>query len=773
MSTEEKPQVSRNGVITICFLLLAGTLALFWPVQHFPFIGYDDPDYVANNPHVLAGLKWNSIVWAFGNLTSGFTYWHPISWLSHMTDAQLFGGDAGKHHLMNVLYHSADVILVFLLLRKMTGSTWRSAAIAAIFAWHPLQVESVAWVTERKNLLSTLFLLLTIWTYARYIEKTKGSELPGALGGASKHLRAQMGNRHYWIPIVLFGVGLMSKPMLVTVPVVLLLLDFWPFNRLTNLKSLPALIAEKIPFAVLSAISAAITVLAHKEFDSLSTGISLRLRIANALLSYVRYLKKFLWPNDLGVVYPFPSEWPISRLLVCIVVLGALTAFAFSIARRRPYVLFGWLWFLITLLPVIGIVQAGSQAMADRFMYVPIIGLLTAAMWGVADVLRTAQLEKMLAPALACVVLVPSFFASRHQVHYWANSIVLFERAIEVEPINQIGHYNLGYALMMKGNIPEAKTHFQKAIEISSRYNDARNNLAAIALREGNPEEAIKQYQAILSTQPRHPLAHYNWGIILQQQNKDSEALGHFQAAIENDPNNAEAHNALGNLLARNGKADEGAEHVLKAVQLNPKLPQAQVNAGQVMMQRRKLPEAMNHFNEALKINPELAEAHFGLGDALAMTGQLDKALPHFAEVVRIQPNAVQGYLPLGMALQQTGNTDSAVRAYREGLRVKADFLPIIMRLGWLCCTHPDPKIRDGAEALKLGTQAVELTREQNAEALDLLAAAYAEAGKYAEAATTAQKAISLANTSGQQAQATQIEARLQLYKQERSFRMQ
>jgi tetratricopeptide (TPR) repeat protein len=777
MSTEEKTKSGEWRLVLSCFALLAGTFGLFWPVHTFPFIGYDDPSYVAGNPYVQAGLKWNSIVWAFSNLTSGFTYWHPMSWMSHMLDAQLFGGDAGKHHLMSVIYHSVNVLLLFFLLRKLTGRFWGSALVAALFAWHPLQVESVAWVTERKNLLSTFFLLLTIWTYTRYVNKIPQNETPSSGSpwqNGVNHLGRALANRAFWLPLILFAFGLMSKPMLVTVPLVLLLLDAWPLKRVsTSIPGWIALVGEKVPFFVLSAISAGITVQSHKEFDSLSTGMPFSIRFANAMLSYVRYLKKLLWPNDLGVVYPFPTEWPVTRLLACVMILSLITASAIYLARRRPYVLFGWLWFLITLLPVIGLVQAGSQAMADRFLYVPMIGLLLAVIWFASDLLDSAKLGKMLAPILACVVLVPTLFAAGHQLHYWENSIVLFQRAIEVEPINPIAHYNLGYALLIKGEPTQAKAHFQKAIEISSNYADARNNLAAIALREGKPEEAIVQYEAILKTSPRHPLAHYNWGIILDQQKNLEGALVHFRAAVENDPKNAEALNAFGNALVRSGKFDEGAEQILKAVQINPAFPQAQVNAGNVMMQRRKLPEAISHFSEAVRLKPDSGEWHYTLGNALAMAGQLNQALPHFEAVVRLNPQVPDGYLAFGMALQQTGNVDSAVRAYREGLRMNPDFMPILLRLGWLEATHPDVKLRDGTEALRLATHAVELTKEQNAEALDMLAAAYAETGKYSDAAATAQKAISLANHSGKSPQGDQIEARLELYKHDRSYRMQ
>ncbi len=772
MSTEAETKTSNRwwGIIAV---LIAGTFALFFPVRTFPFIGYDDPSYVANNPYVLAGLKWNSIVWAFSNLTSGFTYWHPLSWMSHMLDAQLFGADAGKHHVMSVGYHTVNVILLFLLLRKLTGKIWASAAVAAIFAWHPLQVESVAWVTERKNLLSTFFLLITIWAYTRYVEKLKKSGTDPARSPIG-HLQNALQQPAFWLPLGLFALGLMSKPMLVTVPLVLLLLDGWPFQRITRSPAQWAtLVVEKIPFFILSGISAVITVQSHKEFDSLSVGMPFFVRISTALLSYVRYLQKFLWPNDLGVLYPLPTELPMTRVCLCVVVLAAITAGAIYVARRRPYVLFGWLWFLVTLLPVIGIIQAGSQSMADRFLYVPMIGLSVAAIWLIADLLPTANVGKIIAPVLAALVLVPSFFVARHQLHYWENSLVLFQRAIEVEAINPIAHYNLGYALLMKGNADEAKAHFQKAVEISSKYADARNNLAAIALREGKPEEAIAQYEAILKTSPRHPLAHYNLGTILEQQKKFDEALEHFRSAVANDPKNAEAQNALGSALARKGNFDEGAEHMLKAVELDPKLPQAQMNAGNVMMQRRNLPEAIRHFEEVTKLKPDSTEAQYSLGNALAMSGHVDQALPHFAEAVRLSPNVADGYLALGMALQQTGNIDSAVRAYREGLRINRDMIPLAMRLGWLEATHPDAKLRDGTDALRLAKHAVELTREQSPEALDLLAAAYAENGKFAEAALTAQKAIALANLSGQNAQAGQIEARLQLYKQERSFRMQ
>ena len=398
----------------ICLLLSAITLLVFWPATSHEFINYDDPLYVTENPHVQAGLSQESIAWAFGRVTGEGTYWHPVTWLSHMLDCQLFGLKAGRHHLTNLLFHTANVLLLFLALRRMTGAAWRSAVVAGLFALHPLQVDTVAWIAERKNVLSTLFWMLTLLAYEAYARR------PGIT--------------RYALAFTTLALGLMCKPMLVTIPCVLLLLDYWPLRRIVEVQpgsvsphaaSYPRykwrrLLLEKMPLLGLAAVSSAVTVMAHQRLGLLPTGEQLPLssRVEHALVAYAGYLEKIVWPVDLAVFYPHPGTWPSERVLLSALLVAGITVLAGWWARKRPYLIAGWLWFLGTLVPVIGLVQAGTQSMADRFAYVPIIGVCILAVWGLAEMLGRAPFHRIIMAGTAGAVLFACGIAARRQVGY-------------------------------------------------------------------------------------------------------------------------------------------------------------------------------------------------------------------------------------------------------------------------------------------------------------------------------------------------------------------
>jgi len=406
--------------VWICIALVLVTFALYWPVRHHAFINYDDPLYVTHNPNVKAGLTWHGVVWAF-RATEAHN-WHPLTWLSHMLDCQLFGPNPGAHHLVNVAFHALNAVLLYLVLGRMTGAWWRSAAVAALFALHPLQVGSVAWIAERKNLLSTSFWLLTLWAYARYAEATT---------------RASKRNA-YSLALVCFALGLMCKPMLVTVPFVLLLLDGWPLRRL-QLATLGSRLVEKLPFFALGAASSAATIWAatseaqERSFSSLHR-LPLGLRIENALISYLRYLGKMIWPVGLSVFYPYPTAWPLWLALLSALALALITLSALRWAARCPPLLVGWLWFMGTLVPVIGLVQVGVQSMADRFMYVPMIGLLIAIVWGVSELSLRWNVPKPVVSVVAAMVLVACATLTRLEVRRWKDTETLLKTAFERTP---------------------------------------------------------------------------------------------------------------------------------------------------------------------------------------------------------------------------------------------------------------------------------------------------------------------------------------------------
>ncbi len=777
METQDQNQTfPRTPVILI--LLTLGTLLLFSPVGKFDFVGYDDPYYVTENPRVQAGLTAEGLKWAFFELNSPATYWHPISWVSHMVDCQLFGLKASAHHWMNVFYHIANALLVFFLLRKLTGSEWRSAAVAALFAWHPLQVESVAWVTERKNLISTLFFLLTLIAYARFAErlKTRGVADESPL----QALKSRLASGDYWLVVVLFALGLMSKPMLVTVPCVLLLLDFWPLRRVEGFQGAGArrawvtLAVEKLPLLALSGISSWITIAGHHQLQYVVSGgqVPLGIRIANALYSYARYIGSTLWPTDLAAIYPYPTSWPISRVVMCLLLIGGLTVLFVWIGRRRPVFLVGWLWFLGTLVPVIGILQVGGQSIADRFMYIPLIGLLLIVVWGVGALMEKIGAPRMVAGVLAGIVGVAAIGASRHQVKFWKDSQALFERALAVTEKNAIAHYNLGLALSLQGRATEAKLHYQKALEIAPAYTEARNNLAGAYYGEGNMDEAERHYREVLKVSPRHPLANENLAFVLEQKGNPQEALQYVLVSLKEQPSNMDTRFHLLALYGKLGRGNEAVAQAQEIERLRPNDPGLFFALGNAMLMQEKTSEAMAYFTKAIQLRPAFPEAHYQLGNILALSGKVPQALPHFAEVVRLDPKAAEPYVPYAMALAEVGRIDEAVEKLREALQIKPELLPALQRLGWFMAAHKEDRIRNGLHAVQYANTAVTLTREQDADSLDLLAAAFAEQGKFNRAIEEATKAIRVAKENNLAEYADQIQARLELYRQDKPYRM-
>lgn len=518
-------------------LLIVITLAVFWPVQKYGFLRYDDDAYVFENAHVSTGLTFANIRWAMSSTQA--LNWHPVTWLSHMLDAQIYGLDPGGHHRTSLLLHLLNVLLLYLVLWRMTGFTWRSGFVAALFAVHPLHVESVAWVAERKDLLSTFFMLLTVWAYARYAER------PGI--------------QRYLPVVLLYALGLMSKPMLVTLPLVLLLLDYWPLARLRlGNRSIWKLAAEKLPLFLLAGASGVVTIVAQRSEGAMITLAScpLHIRIENALVSYVVYIEKMFWPTDLASPYPYPSAGlPAWQVAGAALLLALVTYLSVCAAAKRPYLAVGWLWYLITLVPVIGLVQVGGQAMADRYTYIPLIGLFLIPAWGVADLpgWKTAQRKKQAPrPALlpsasmgfACVAVVALAVCAREQVGYWRNGITLYTRALAVTSDNYLAHNGLGVA-----------------------YDDA-----------GDPKSAIEQYRKALAIAPDFALSHYNLGRALVEEAKIDEAIAEFRQAASLAPDYARTYHNLAYALAKAGKMDEAVQACREAVRLDPHFGEAHNN---------------------------------------------------------------------------------------------------------------------------------------------------------------------------------------------------
>jgi tetratricopeptide (TPR) repeat protein len=560
-------------------LLASVTLAAFWPVVHNDFIKLDDRKYVTENPHVLSGLTWPNVQWAF---QPGYaSNWHPLTWLSHMLDVQFFGLNPGWHHLVNLVLHIANTLLLFVVLKRMADTVWRSASVAALFAVHPLHVESVAWVAERKDVLSTLFFLLTLWAYVRYT----GFGNPDTGSGRAKW-------SWYALAVSLFALGLMSKPMLMTVPGVLLLLDFWPLRRIgpgTRWR----LLWEKIPFLCLSTLSGIVTLLTQARGHNLSVGLPLESRVANAIASYVKYLGKTIWPAHLAIFYPHPDlryplsyQWADSTLAVAALVLAAISVSAILRRQRQPWFAMGWFWYLGTLVPVIGIVQVGSQAMADRYTYIPLIGIFVCFVWGANELLGGARSGKTALVAVGIFVTAACVAVTRMQLKYWRNDLALFEHTLAVTQNNALAHYLIGLDLQEEGKLEPAMAHFRAAVEYDPDYADAHSGLGDTLYAMGRTDEAMEQYQAAIRLQPWNAQAHTGLGSILWMRGQQDEALAQFTEAVRFRPDSAQAQYNMGAALSGLGRFSEAAAHLSEAVRLDPDFREARALLSDVVVKR-------------------------------------------------------------------------------------------------------------------------------------------------------------------------------------------
>jgi len=604
--------------LLIGLLLAAVTLTLYWPVQHFEFVNFDDGLYVTGNRHVQGGLSMEGLTWAFTSFHAG--NWHPLTWISHMADFEAYQLNAGGHHWTNVLIHTVSTVLLFLVLSSMTGVLWCSALVAALFAIHPLHVESVAWVSERKDVLSGFFWILTMGAYTHY---AKNPSL-----------------RRYLLVLVSFGMGLLSKPMLVTLPFVLLLLDYWPLKRLAGTRTafdpwvyaggtagragLLRLIVEKVPLFIVAAAACIVTLIAQREVGALWTleKMPFEQRIANAFVAYMEYIRKMLWPADLSVLYPHAGMPPAWKTGLAVTLIASLSYVAVRKAREMPFLLVGWLWYLGTLVPVIGIIQVGSQSMADRYTYLPLVGLFLAAAWGAKSLVEKRPLLKPVVIACVIVALAGLPIPSRVQVETWKNSVTLFEQALRMTEVNPLAHHNIGayylernecqkavphflmaleakkdypYALSnlgvctSRGNDPErALRLFDKAIRIEPRFTKARIDRAIYLMRLGRLEEAGMDFLEILKMKPDHEAAHTNLGLIFVQQGKLGDAEAHLREALRVNPRNAEALNNLGLVRMKQGQADEAVASFLKARDFAPGNPVIEANLKTASDKQRK-----------------------------------------------------------------------------------------------------------------------------------------------------------------------------------------
>jgi protein O-mannosyl-transferase len=736
-------------------LLAILTVTAFGRVCAHDFINYDDRAYVVRNPGVQGGLSLQGLWWAL--TTTSCANWHPLTWLSVQLDHALYGPHAWGYHVTNLAFHVANVLLLFLVLCRMTGATWPSALVAGLFAVHPLHVESVAWVAERKDVLSTLFWMLTLAAYVQYAERP--------------------GPARYVLVVLSFAAGLAAKSMLVTLPFVLLLLDYWPLRRLYlssawegkasaagpphpdpppqggrekkrgNPIGVGWLLVEKAPLMALSVVSSAITLYAQQVDSGAARAAASAAgdeadwltRVGYAAVSYIAYIARALWPRDLIPFHPFPRQvlpaWEVAGATLLLVAVSVLVVKA---RRRAPYLMVGWFWFVGTLVPVIGIIRVqGGHGMADRYTYVPLIGLFIMAAWGNADLAdrwRASRAMKALVVAGVAALLVVCTWI---QVGYWHDSKTLWRHTLEVDPENYLAHQDLGVVLAREEAWDAAIEHFQHAARID----------------------------------PSRDLPHVSLGDAFAHKGMMDRAIDEYREGLSLNPNRAESHNLLGMALETRGDLQGALMQYSEALTRNPSLAEAHANLAMVLTRQGKLDDAEQHFRAAIQLEPQMASAHHGLGLVQALHGNLQEAVKSYRRAIDLHPRVSQYHRDLGHALVMLGQTDAARTAYQRSLRLASDWPQAADREAWRLATDPSAENRNGPLAVHLAAEVCEVTGYAKPRYLDTLAAACAEAGRFDEAETIAAKALGLPSSGENAEWRKSVEERLQLYKTHRPFR--
>ena len=677
-------------VAGICILLAALVCAVFGQTLRHAFVNYDDNMYVSGNPHVAGGLNLKSILWAFTH--PELFLWTPLTTISHMLDCQIYGLKPWGHHLTNVLLHGMSVIALFLALRQMTGAPWRCAFVAAVFAIHPLRAESVAWVAERKDVLSGLFFMLTLWAYVNYARRRSVAR---------------------YLPVIfLFALGLMAKQMVVTLPCVLLLLDYWPLGRFAQPPDSPPgrvpvfvlLAVEKLPLFALSIASCAQTLLIGRGLRTVApVAHPFLLRAANALVCYVVYIFQMAWPAGLAVYYPYPPAVPAWEALGAVALLAGISIAAIAWRRKHPAFLTGWFWYVGMMAPVIGFIPLGREGHADRYTYLPQIGLYIAVAWMCADACARLRLPRLIPAASMGLAVAVLGLCAHTQVSYWRNDESLWSHVLEVMPDNAFAHNSLGLDLASDGDADGAIAHYREALAVQPDYPEARTNMGNALFDKGDVEGAIVQYEEALKTNPRYPDAHNNLGHALLQNGQVGESIAECRKALAIDPDYVEALNNLGNALATN----------------------------------RELDEAIIQYQKAIKIKPDHANAHRNLAIALLHKGRVDEAVAEFQSALQIDPHDPD----------------------------------IQNNLAHVLATCPQAALRNGALAVELAREANQSTGGRNPVVLGTLAAAYAETGQFSDAVETAQLALELADSRSNAGVANALRTQIALYQSGKPFR--
>ncbi|MFZ0932657.1 MAG: tetratricopeptide repeat protein [Syntrophobacteraceae bacterium] len=744
----------------ICLFLAVAALMAFWQLNQCDFISYDDSGYVTENIHIRNGITTEAIRWAF---TTGYiANWHPLTWMSHMLDVQLFGLKPRWHHLTNLLFHIANTLLLFFVFNRMTKAPWKSAFVAALFALHPLHVESVAWVAERKDVLSTFFWMLTIVAYIHYVEHRTEDGRRRTEDGRRRtedgRQRTEDGEKwtgifrplsyvlRYLAVLIFFTLGLMAKPMLVTLPFVLLLLDFWPLQRMQGAGSreqgarsekqnpklgqeplsankrkspkkptdqvitqssvlsasspgsdaelyasrpasivnadankvrvpqsfaLRPLLLEKIPLFALAALSCIVTFIVQKKGGALrSTEVfSPGVRIANAFVSYIIYMGKTIWPTNLALYYPHPGLWPLWQVLGAVFLLGAVTLTVIRTTNRFPYLTVGWMWFTSTLVPVIGIVQVGDQAMADRYTYIPLIGLFVMAAWGIPELLKKWRYRKETLFASSSLLLLSLFIVTRTQVGYWRNNFTLYDHSLEVSP-SHIMYCNRGVAYEALGNHRQAISDYEKAIELAPGRTEPYNNRGIAYDRLGNHRQAISDYNRAIEIYPEYAAAYGNRGTAYSGLGEYRQAISDFDRATEINPELAWAYNGRGMAYGKLGNHRQAISDFDRAIEIKPEYAEPYNNRGVVYDLLGNNRQAISDYDRAVEIDPDYADAYYNRGVAYAELGDHRQAISDYDRAIEIKPDYADAYNNRGVAYARFGNRSQAIEDLQKAARL-------------------------------------------------------------------------------------------------------
>jgi len=659
-------------------LLIIVTVALYSPVRHHDFINFDDGGYVYENKHVQNGFTLDSIKWAFTLVKSDeISYWHPVTWLSHMLDCQLFGIDPGWHHLSNLFYHMINVLLLFLVLFRMTGALWKSAAVAALFALHPVNVDSVAWISERKNLLSTTFWILTMLAYVRYA--------------------SQPSVWRYLVVMIVFALGLMAKPMLVTLPCALLLLDFWPLGRFEwfqknwlNKEAVPAsgcpafqmapvsrLIKEKIPLLILSFGAICLSFLSLQKNSQILNELyhPFSLRIENSLVSYFHYIWHLIWPADLAILYPFPKAIPLWQPIAAALALIFITLFVIGYSKKKPYLATGWFWYVGTLTPVIGIIQGGLwPQIADRWAYVPYVGVFIILAWGVTDIFSRFRLKHLISAVLALIILIIFSVTTSGQLKYWQNTYTLFQHALNVTRDNYFAHLQVGRYFSRENDLANAMRHFQKALDIFPDYADAHESMGDEYVALKDYKNALLHYQKTALFAPSDGNLSNKIGNLFASLKDYDQAIRHYRDAIAINSKEPTAYNNLGTAYYFTGQLDQATQNFQKAIEIKPDYTETYYNLGLVETRTGNLDKALEYFKKSVELNPDYAEAHNSLGKLFFQAGNLPQALRHFDEVAKLSPKDASARYNIGIIFYMRQQMPDAARCFQKALEINPGY---------------------------------------------------------------------------------------------------